>query len=437
MKRTEIPVKKRILCILLAAVLCVLSGCSGDNGRGYVYYINFKPEADAAWQELAQKYTAETGVRVKVVTAASGSYDDTLSAQMNKTVCPTLFNCSNAQSVENWHDYCYDLKDSRIYELLESDDYCLYDNDGRLCSIGYCYEAFGIITNKTLLEKSGHSVEEIVNFDTLKSVAEDIHSRRGELGFDAFTSSGLDGSSSWRFSGHLANIPLFYEFREDGIVTQPSGITGKYLDKYRNVWDMYVDNGTVGGGNLVSATGNMAEEEFGNGKAVFFQNGTWEYSALTAKDKFAMDPESVTIIPIYCGAKGEENAGLCSGTEAHWSVNAFASQKDIDATIDFLCWVVTSDDGKKMMSDCFGTTPFKDHLPGTNGFLNEAERLMNEGKYTITWDFTMTPNTDTWRAGVVSALQDYSSGNADWDKVRNAFVSGWAFQYKQEHCIFD
>ena len=55
-------------------------------------------------------------------------------------------------------------------------------------------------------------------------MADDIHARANELGFDAFSSAGLEGSSSWRFSGHLANMPLFYEFRDDNVTSQPATI---------------------------------------------------------------------------------------------------------------------------------------------------------------------------------------------------------------------
>ena len=41
---------------------------------GAVYYLNFKPEQDEAWQNLAKAYEEETGVPVTVVTAASGEY---------------------------------------------------------------------------------------------------------------------------------------------------------------------------------------------------------------------------------------------------------------------------------------------------------------------------------------------------------------------------
>ena len=87
---------------------------------------------------------------------------------------------------------------------------------------------------------AGHSVDEIKDFASLKTVADDIHARAAELGFDAFSAPGLDGSSSWRFSGHLANMPLFYEFRDDGITEQPATIKGTYMDNFRNIWDLYI-----------------------------------------------------------------------------------------------------------------------------------------------------------------------------------------------------
>ena len=52
---------------------------------GKVYYLNFKPEQDQAWQDLAAAYTKETGVPVTVVTAASGQYETTLMSEMEKS----------------------------------------------------------------------------------------------------------------------------------------------------------------------------------------------------------------------------------------------------------------------------------------------------------------------------------------------------------------
>ena len=403
------------------------------EATGSVYYLNFKPEADQAWQDIAKTYTELTGVPVKVVTAASGTYDTTLTAELDKSSAPTLFQCGNQGAINSYGEYCYPLDGTAIMDQMTTDAFNLKDEDGNTLSIGYCYEAFGIIVNKALLEKAGHSIDEITNFDSLKAVADDIHARASELGFDAFSSAGLDGSSSWRFSGHLANMPLYYEFRDDGVTAQPATITGAYLDNFKNIWDLYTTDTATTGAALATATGDESEAEFGEGKAVFYQNGTWEYSNLTAADKFAMDPADLAMIPIYCGVDGEEKAGLCAGTENCWAINNEASEEDIQATIDFLVWVVTSDEGTTMLAREFGPCPFKDAKEPENVFFQDANRYTAEGNYVVTWAFNWTPAVDDWRAAVVSALTQYTAGTGDWEAVKTAFVEGWAAQYAKEN----
>ena len=202
---------KKLVCIVMALALALsLAVVASAETTGSVYYLNFKPEADQAWQDLAALYTEQTGVEVKVLTAASGQYDTTLTTEMDKgDNAPTLFQCGNQGAVNTWGSYCLDLTGTKLFDELTTEDFNMKGENGETLSIGYCYESFGIIVNKALLAEAGYSLDDITNFETLKAVAEDIHARADELGFDAFTSSGMDGSSSWRFSGHLANMPLF------------------------------------------------------------------------------------------------------------------------------------------------------------------------------------------------------------------------------------
>ena len=423
---------KKVFALLLALCLVLsLASFAGADEAGKVYYLNFKPEADAAWQELAKLYTEKTGVEVKILTAASGSYSDTLTAEMaKKDAAPTLFQIGNAEGVATWGDYALALDGTDVMNEMTTADFNLKNADGATVAIGYCYEAYGIIVNKALLEKAGYKVEDIKDFASLKTIADDIHARAAELGFDAFTSAGLDGSSSWRFSGHLTNMPLFYEFRDDGITEQPATVKGSYLNAYKNIWDLYITDSAADVKKLASYTGAAAEEEFASGAAVFFQNGTWEYSTLIEK---GMNKEDLAMIPIYCGVEGEENAALCAGTENCWAVNCKASEADQKATLDFLYWVVTSDEGTKMMAEQFGPIPFKAAKESDNVFFNDSTALLNAGKYVVTWAFNYTPDVDNWRAGIVSALEQYSAGAADWGEIEFAFVDGWAKCYEATH----
>ena len=287
--------------------------------------------------------------------------------------------------------------------------------------------------SEKLLTAAGYTQDDIKGFDDLKKVADDIQARKAELGVDgAFTSAGMDGSSDWRFKTHLANLPIYYEYKADGIGSTDA-IKGTYLDNFKNVWDLYPTDSATTGAALLSATGDQAEAEFGEGKAVFYQNGTWEFSNLTAADKFAMNPDDLAMIPIYCGVEGEEKAGLACGTENCWAVNKNASEEDIKATLDFMNWVVTSDAGTTMLAEQFGPCPFKNAKTPENVFFAQANEYVANGNYTVTWAFNWTPAVDDWRAAVVDALSKYTTGNGSWDNVKTAFVEGWATQYANEH----
>lgn len=415
--------KKRLIALGLAAGLMALLLCAcGGKDTPSVYWLNFKPEADGALQELARSYTGQTGVEVRVITAAAGQYEATLTAEMDKSRPPTLFVVGSPGAVERWGEYCYDLTDTAVYRQLISDDFVLRDGAGRACSMGYCFECFGLIVNLELLERAGWRVTDIRDFASLSAVARDIHGRREELGFDAFTSSGLDESSGWRFTGHLANLPLYYQYRDDGGWTgTPASIRTDYLDNYRAIWDLYIQNSSTDPRTLATP-GSDAQGEFGRGEAVFYQNGSWEYSALV--DDYGMDPERLTMIPIYCGVEGEEELGLCCGTENCWAVNAMASQQDIEATLAFLEWMVTSPEGTRVLADQFGQIPFQKAAPNPNVFLRAAMDSIRAGREPVDWVFTYTPDVARWRTGVASALTRYANGG-DWEQVERAFVDGW------------
>ena len=431
-----------VLCMVIALVAC--SGAKKteepktetktettetktEAKTGSVYWLNFKPESDEVLQKVAKLYTEKTGVAVNVVTAASGTYSQTLTAEMDKSTPPTLFIVGNQEGVKTWSDYCLDLKGTKIANELNTDAYNLYDANGKLCSIGYCYECYGIIVNVDLLEKAGHKLDEIKNFETLKAVVEDIHARAAELGFDAFTSSDMDGSSSWRFTGHMINLDYVYEERAAGKVWTecPATITGEFVPNFKNLYDLAINNSEFDPATF-AAGGHDAEGEFKADKAVFFVNGSWEYGAVS-------EGKNVAMIPYYCGVEGEEKAGLNCGTENCWAINANAKQADIDATMDFLYWCVTDPEASRILVDSFGVMPYKQAAESTNGFLAMANDYANNGCYVMDWATNYQPNVDAYRAAFVSALNAYNADQSDanWEQVRSAIVDGWAYQYSQ------
>ena len=142
------------------------------------------------------------------------------------------------------------------------------------------------------------------------------------------------------------------------------------------------------------------------------------------------------MLPIYFGVD-DENQGLCVGTENYWAVNSQASQEDIDATLEFLEWVITSEEGRDAITNQMGLSAPFDTFTGdyesSNAFVQDANELMAAGKTSVAWSFNATPNVDDWRADVVSALTAYTDGSGDWNAVVTAFVDGWANQWALAH----
>ena len=463
--------KKKLFSLLLTTTMAatLFTGCGSDNnkddkkdnqpatanteesaapeeskeaettGTGKVYYLNFKPEQNDQWIELAKKYTEQTGVQVSVVTAASGTYEATLKSEVEKTDAPTLFQVDGPVGLTRWRDYTADLSNTEIYKNLKSDDFALKEGN-EVLGIAYVIETYGIIYNKAILNDYFtkdyavvKSVDEINSFDKLNAVAESIQANKDDLGVaGAFTSAGMDSSSDWRFKTHLANLPIYYEYKADGI-GETAAIKGTYLDNYKKVWDMYINNATCDKALLSSKTGQDAASEFALGDAVFYQNGTWAYNDVKGNE---VADEDLGMLPIYIGVDGEENQGLCTGSENYWCINKNASAEDIKATEDFLAWVITSDEGRTSLSKEMGfVTPFStftDEYSAENPLVKCADEYIAAGKTAVSWNFPSIPSED-WKNGVGSALTEYAQGTGDWDAVKTAFVDGWAKEYNATH----
>ena len=287
--------------------------------------------------------------------------------------------------------------------------------------IAYVIESYGLIVNKTLLEKAGYTLDDIKSYDQLKTVADDIQSKKDELGIKgAFTSAGMDASSDWRFKTHLANLPIYYEYKDEG-VDDAAELKGTYLENYKNLFDLYITDSTCDPAELSAKTADDSRNEFVNSEAVFYQNGSWEYAELAK----TFSDEELAMIPIYFGVD-DENQGLATGTENYWCVNKNASEEDIQATLDFMNWCVTSETGTKAMSEDMGfTIPFKTAVAPTNVFVKQDAEYTEAGLTPVSWNFTTMPSEE-WKNGLGTALTAYAAGTGSWDDVVSAFVDGWA-----------
>ena len=432
--------KKANRIFLLCTALCILiscAGCAKKEDKGSVYYLNFKPESGAVWEKIAGEYTEETGVEVKVVTAAAGTYAQTLKSEIAKKEAPTLFQINGPVGYQSWKEYCADLKDTELYSWMLDNEQAIRDGDG-VYGIPFAQEGYGIIYNDAIMQKyfalpdkavDIGSTQEITSFATLKAVVEDMTAKKDVLGIDGvFASTSLKPGEDWRWQTHLANVALTAEYREDNL-TAPDEIKFTYSENFKQMFDLYLNNSCTEPQMLSSKSVNDSMAEFALGRVAMVQNGNWGWGQIQEVEGNMVSEENIKFLPIYMGLPGEENQGLCIGTENFMCVNAKASEADRQATIDFMEWLFSSDEGKAhVINDLGFITPFKtftEEERPTDPLAQEVLRYMgNADIQNIPWNFTTMPS-QTWKDHFGAALLEYAQGSREWEQVVSDMVADW------------
>ncbi len=440
--------KRKIICFLLA-IFCIascfsLAGC-GKNNKSQVYFLNFKPESATVYEELAKKYEEETGVKVKVVTAAANNYEQTLKSEIAKSDAPTIFQVNGPVGYNSWQQYCLDLKDSKLYSYLNDKSLAITENGG-VYAVPYVVEGYGIIYNDAIMKKyfalsnkktKLNSAEEIKSFAELKTVVEDMTANLDKLGIKGvFASTSLATGEDWRWQTHLLNIPLYYEFyekdREADVslsLLEAENLAYKYSKNFENIFDLYVNNSVTPKTLLGAKSVADSMAEFALGEAAMVQNGNWAWSQISGVNGNTVKEEDIKMLPIYTGIEGEENQGICIGTENFFAINKNADETQQKESLAFLEWLFSSETGKKYVTEKLGfITPFntfsENELPN-DPLAKEISRYMNDDNIeNVPWAFSAFPSEE-FKKQTGSALLDYVQGNKSWDEVKKIITDKW------------
>lgn len=408
-----------------------------------IRYLNFKPEIADIYEEISKAYEAETGIKVIVDTAANNTYEQTLISKMaNKEEAPTLFQINGPRGYNNWKDYCADLTGTELYAHL-SDKSLAVTVDGKAYGIPYVVEGYGIIYNKAITDKyfalpnkatSYTSMEEVNNYAALKAVVEDMQANKDALGIEGvFASTSLKAGEDWRWQTHLANLPVYYEFKTNNVdltSDQTKTITFQYSDNFKNIFDLYLNNSTIEPSKTGTKTVNDSMAEFALEKCAMVQNGNWAWGQVAGVDGNKVLAENVKYLPIYTGVEGEESQGLCTGTENFFCINAKASEAEQKAAADFIYWLYSSTTGKDFVTNKLGFIApfdtFEENEKPTDPLAKEVLNWMSkDGVTSVAWNFTLFPS-QTFKDNFGSALLQYAQGTKTWEEVKTQVVNDWA-----------
>lgn len=432
--------KKKLIALGTAALMAasVFAGCSNTK-EDTIYYLNFKPEIAGVYEEIAKVYKEETGVTLNVVTAASGTYEQTLKSEIAKADAPTIFQINGPRGYSNWKDYCKDLSGTELFKHL-TDKSLAITVDGGVYGIPYVVEGYGLIYNNAIMEKyfaldgaKASSMDEINSFAKLKEVTEDMTSKKDQLGIEGvFASTSLKPGEDWRWQTHLANVPVYYEFSSNNVDLTSDAtkeISFQYSNEFKNIFDLYLNNSTIDPKLLGTKQVADSMAEFALGKCAMVQNGNWAWSQINEVAGNTVKPEDIKFMPIYTGVAGEEAQGLCIGTENFFAVNSKASPEQQKLAEDFLYWLYSSEKGKDYVTNKLNFIApfdtFNDDEKPTDPLAQEVINWMgNDDVNTVPWNFTVFPN-QTFKDNFGAALLQYAQGTMSWDDVVKLVVEQW------------
>lgn len=432
--------KKKLIALGTAALMAasVFAGCSNTK-EDTIYYLNFKPEIAGVYEEIAKVYKEETGVTLNVVTAASGTYEQTLKSEIAKADAPTIFQINGPRGYSNWKDYCKDLSGTELFKHL-TDKSLAITVDGGVYGIPYVVEGYGLIYNNAIMEKyfaldgaKASSMDEINSFAKLKEVTEDMTAKKDQLGIEGvFASTSLKPGEDWRWQTHLANVPVYYEFSSNNVDLTSDAtkeISFQYSNEFKNIFDLYLNNSTIDPKLLGTKQVADSMAEFALGKCAMVQNGNWAWSQINEVAGNTVKPEDIKFMPIYTGVAGEEAQGLCIGTENFFAVNSKASPEQQKLAEDFLYWLYSSEKGKDYVTNKLNFIApfdtFNDDEKPTDPLAQEVINWMgNDDVNTVPWNFTVFPN-QTFKDNFGAALLQYAQGTMSWDDVVKLVVEQW------------
>jgi len=439
---------KRIISIaIIVVMLFCLSACNMMNTPGdtaeetTVRFLNFKPEVADVYQDIAKAYKEETGVTLIVDTAANNTYESTLAARMGTREAPTIFQVNGPRGYANWKDYCKELSGTQLYSHLTDKSIAL-TVDGKVYGIPYLIEGYGIIYNEEITDKyfaltdkntDFMSMDEINNFEKLSALVTDMQANKDKLGIEGvFAATSLKSGEDWRWQTHLANVPIYYEFKQTDIDLSgddTKSISFSFADKFKNLFDLYINNSTTEKGLLGSKIVDESMAEFALGKCAMVQNGNWAWSQINGIKDNAVKENKIKFLPLYMGIEGEEKQGLCIGTENFICINSKASEAEQKAAEDFLYWLFSSETGKEFVTERLDfIAPFdtfeEDEVP-TDPLAREVlEWSARKDTESVPWNFTLFPG-QAFKNTFGSALLQYAQGTREWNDVVSTVVETW------------
>ncbi|EAR66601.1 multiple sugar-binding transport system multiple sugar-binding protein [Bacillus sp. NRRL B-14911] len=418
-----------LICLSLLFTFGILAGCSSGSTSGTddkegtkdtgeetvtLNLFQFKVEIADQLQEMITEFEAEhPNIKVKLETVGGGAdYGAALKAKFASGEQPDIFNNGGFKELELWKEHLADLSNEPWVEhLLPIGKVPMTDTDGKLYGMPVNLEGYGFVYNKDLFEKAGIK-EPPANITELKDAAEKLK--------DSGTTPFSAGYGEWWVIGqHLLNIPFAQQEDPIAFIEGLYDGTEKFTDneqfkQFKEVLDTEIN---FGNDNPLTTDYNTQVTQFAAGQTAMLQQGNWTENMI-----YEVNPDmNMGFLPIPIS--DDKNADrLPVGVPNNWVLNK--NSEHLDEAKLFLEWMVSSDTGKRYLTEEFAFIPAFDNIEASGlGDLGQSILEYSKEEKTIPWTWFRWP--DGANKEFAASIQEYAAGKIDYDTLLERFQKTW------------
>lgn len=426
--------KRNVLVAAVLGISLLLAACGSSAGGGTketataggnaaqasgekvtVKVLQFKTELSDQMNAMAEDYMKEhPDVDLQIESVISHEYETLLKTRFASGEAPDIFNNEGYAKMDLWMDYLEDLSDQPwVGDMLDFTKDGI-SRDGSIYGLPLYLEGYGFLYNKDYFEAAG--IAEVPT--TLTALTEAVEKLEA-AGYKVFAINGAEWYPNGTF---LANIPMAQQGDTDQLIAGLNDGTQTIMDNelYKDWMNLVklmkehviADPLTIDFSTVVS--------DFANGDVAMIL-GLNGYQPMIDE----VDPEmNVGIMPMPINDDAELNDKIYASVSTYWCVNKNSASKD--AAKEFLNWLVTSETGKRYLTEEFG------FIPGLSTIEADAETVgpigvgiqeyLAEGK-AAGWEWTKYPDGVTTEFG--GTIQKYFAGEVDEEGVLQEFQEKW------------
>lgn len=396
---------------------------SASSDKVVVDVFNIKVETRDQMERLVAQYESlHPEVEINVQTIGGGADScAALQARFAAGEAPSIWMIGGLAELELWQDHLLDISNTKAASQAIEGTLDGATLNGVQYGLPFNIEGFAWLYNKDVFERAGINVEDIKSYADFEQMVAKLDSEKERLGLDAvFAFSGAEDWVWGQYSSHFTSVAYDNDvFAVANAQDIDWGVAESFMKGYTDLIRDY------GFSPVITVDYSMAIEDlFVNDRVAMTHQGNWVVPTLDGiNPSFAN--EKLGILPFFIENNGSRGT-IAAGPSWFWAVNSQKEEAVIQASIDFLDWMYTSEEGMYALINDFGFIPayYGNNIEDITDPVSKQIYEMLEGGEVTPWIHNSYPAGFSSNT-MAPEFQRYVAGQSSWDDFIEISQGAW------------